>query len=453
MRDVIVIGGGPGGLTAAWKLKQRGLDILVVEGKETVGGNVRTIEHNGFRLECGPHSFMGSSEYIWKLTHELGLQDDAELSSPAAKDRYIFRDGRLVPLPNGLFRFIRTPLLSARAKLRLMAEPFIPNGAEPFETAWEFFCRRFGQESATYIMSPFVSGIYAGDVKKLGARASFSKFWSFEKDAGSMILGALKFSLAKKRRLKREGAEIRKGIFSFKGGLGAITSKLAEKLDDEIILNMPVRTIEKEAKEFIVKAQGSQWKARSVILATPPGVSSVILAGLLPDVVEPLNSIPMAPVALAHWSQPDGDFPPGFGFLMPRLYDLRVLGTLFPSQLFSGRAPQGQQVFASFYGGMTDPDAAGLGDDELSALLIREHETIFGFKLQKPNMMKILRYSNAIPQLLPDHPEKISDILEKTKRAPGIFLAGNYLTGVGVEHAVTSGYNAAEESFEYIKAG
>jgi oxygen-dependent protoporphyrinogen oxidase len=65
-------------------------------------------------------------------------------------------------------------------------------------------------------------------------------------------------------------------------------------------------------------------------------------------------------------------------------------------------------------------------------------------------MIRIIRYPGAIPQLLPDHPERMESVRQYLRAAPGIFLAGNYLTGVGVEHAVGSGYDAADEARTFL---
>jgi len=450
MLDAIIIGAGPAGLTAGFKLLQKNLEFLVLEAQDQPGGNVRTLAHQGYKLETGPHTFMGANEFVFKLVSELNLDPSLMPASPAAENRYIFRAGKLHPLPNGLIRFLKTPLLSASAKLRLTLEPLIPNRAKPLETAWEFFVRRFGEEAATYIMSPFISGIYAGNAKQLGARASFPKFWNFEKESGSMIIGAAKFMYAKRKRLKQEGITLKKGLFSFKDGLGALTKTIAEKLGKNLLCSATVETIVRDTTKFIVRAQGQEFLARSIICAAPPPSASALLSGLAPGAGKIFNALPMSPVALIHWSQNAIDFPPGFGFLMPRLYQLRVLGTLFPSQLFPNRAPQGQSLFASFYGGMTDPEAVELSDDELTATLLKEHQEIFARKLGPPEMLKILRYPGAIPQLLPDHPEKIAALLDQTKKIPGLFLAGNYLTGVGLEHAVISGYNSAEQCLKFV---
>ena len=453
MHDVAVLGGGIAGLTAAWQLKQLGLDVALLESAPQAGGNIRTFEHEGFRLETGPYSFLGTYEYMWRLVDELGIIDRVEPSSAAADNRYIYRDGRLLPLPLSPGAFIATRLLSLGGKLRLMAEPFVRGGAKPDDTAWEFFVRRFGLEAATYIMGPFVSGIYAGDARLLGARAAFPKFHGFEAESGSMIRGAFKYMLAKRRNRGGMKKHRMKGsLFSFYGGLGAITSELAARLNGRITTGVRVESVAYQEGAYTISSPGGQWRTRAVVSAVPPPVAAAILGGMVPGMAASLQAIPMSPVTLAHWSQPDEQHvaPAGFGFLMPRLYPLRVLGTVFASQLFSSRAPAGQALFSSFYGGMTDPDVMRLSDNDMRALLLREHEEVFKTALRPPQMLKILRYPGAIPQLLPDHPERMAAIREQLGLFPGLFLAGNYLTGVGVEHAVASGYLAAHEVASFL---
>jgi oxygen-dependent protoporphyrinogen oxidase len=453
IKQTIIIGGGISGLTAAFLLKQQGADVLLLEKDPQAGGNIKTIEENGYRMETGPHSFMGSAEYTWKLVDELDMHESVAPSSSASKNRYIFRHEKLKPLPLSPFSFIFTTLLSPAAKFRLMLEPFIPNGAKTHDTAWDFFIRRFGKEAATYIMTPFISGVYAGDVNLLGARAAFAKFWHFEKDSGSMIWGAFKYMRNKRKRLKAEGLPIRRGLFSFKGGLGTITRTLAKQLDGSIETGAAVSQIRRENGHYIVEANGKSWSASSVILATPPPETGDILNHMLPELNSQFNAIPMSPVAMIHWKVRDKEnsYPGGFGFLMPQVYDLRVLGTLFPSQLFNDRIEDGWQLFATFYGGMTDKSAMNLDDGQLTELLLKEHRRIFNRELEEVEILRILRYPGAIPQLLPDHPERIVHLRRTlSEKAPGLFLAGNYLTGVGIEHAVESGFHASDEGTAFL---
>lgn len=453
MHDVLVIGGGISGLTAAWQLAQAGLEVQVLEAAPVPGGNIRSFDHEGFRLEAGPYAFLGSNDSVWRLVDELGLEPQLERSAPAAARRYIYRDGRLCELPSSLPAFLGTRLLSARAKLRLMCEPFIRSGAQDEDTAWDFFVRRFGAEAASYIMGPFISGIYAGDPRLLGARAAFPKFHDFEKHSGSMIRGAFKYMVAKRRRMRREGIKPRPGLFSCRSGLGGLTAALAERLGARLHCGVAADKLERSEGGYLVTAPQGLWRSRAVVCAVPPPQAAAILAATLPGAIAPLGAIPMAPVTLVHWSQPlDAPVPPGFGFLMPRLYKLRVLGTVFASHIFPGRTPPGQQLLSSYYGGMLDGSAMQLDAAALTRTLLAEHGEIFGRSLAPPVMLRIARYPSAIPQLLPDHPARMARLSAVLLEAPGLFMAGNYLSGVGVDHAVASGFHAADAALAHLGA-
>ena len=453
MTDVIIAGGGISALSAAWKIKQNGHSFTLLEKSPDLGGNVRTLEKNHFRYETGPHSFMGSSEYMWRLIQDLHMEKDVEQAAPVSNNRYIYRDGQIMALPMSASAFIRTHLLSWKGKLRLMMEPFIPNGADPADTAWDYFVRRFGTEAATYMMSPFISGVYAGNVHQLGAMCAFPKFWNFERDHGSMIIGAMVFMYRKKHRLKREGLPYRKGLFSFHGGLGRLTERLHDELKPGIISNAPVLDLRVEnGRKTLITADASHTAA-TVVLATPPQETARILKSSFPQAAQLLEAIPMAPVTVVHWTHPETrpPLPRGFGFLVPRHFKLETLGTLFPAGLFQNRAPAGQNLFASFYGGMTNPQGADLPDSQLEAIVKKEHAQFFGQPLPDIKIIDILRYPCAIPQLLPDHTDRISRVFQVLKEEAGIILAGNYLTGVGIEHAAHSGYAAAELCDHHIK--
>ena len=454
MIDVVIIGGGIAGLTAALDLQRAGLEVLLLEADSDLGGNIRTLSEGEFRMERGPHSFMGSAEHVWRLIDDLGMEDQVEEAAPVAANRYIFRRGALHPLPLSAGTFIGSRLLSLGAKLRLAVEPFVRAGGTPSDTAWDFFTRRFGKEATSWIMSPFVSGIYAGDIHALGARAAFPIFWRFEQESGSMIRGAMRYMKAKKRRLAAEGMELRKGLFTIYRGLGGLTATAAMRLERRILINTPVAAIFPRPDCIRVAWAGGSIDSRAVVLAAPPPQAAAMLSEAAPAASAALEEIPLVPVVVIHWSprnEEAGPWPEGFGALIPRQEGLRLLGTLFPSQLFEGRAPQGRRLFTSFYGGALDPDATALSDEELTAQVREDHETVFGFDVGDIYAVKVVRYEHAIPQLMPGHPEAVARLREAVRCIPGLFLAGNYLTGVGIENAVESGYTAAEETKRWLE--
>src|SRR4051794_13765158 len=120
MPEVIVIGAGISGLVAAHRLAKAGRDVLVLESSDVPGGAIRTETLDGFIVERGPNS-VRMTDGLEALAGELGLADELVLADPRAP-RYVYLGGKLVRAPMGPASIVTTPLLSARAKLRVLAE-------------------------------------------------------------------------------------------------------------------------------------------------------------------------------------------------------------------------------------------------------------------------------------------------------------------------------------------
>ena len=116
--QVAVIGGGITGLATAFFLRQRGVDVVVLEREARAGGLIRSERIDGFLVEHGPNSTLETNAEITRLVREVGLEGEKLYAGGASKNRFIVRDGRLVPLPMTPLAFASTPLFSARGKLR-----------------------------------------------------------------------------------------------------------------------------------------------------------------------------------------------------------------------------------------------------------------------------------------------------------------------------------------------
>ncbi len=447
--DAIVIGGGISGLVAAWRLHLTGATVLVLEAKSNPGGNLDTMTVEGALLERGPHSFMAGAENIWRLVEELHLDEEVISASSAAAIRYVYRQGALAPAPMDPWTFLTTPLLSLRGKLRLMAEPFIAGDAKPDDNATTFFHRRFGDEAANYLAKPFVSGVYAGDPDILGARASFPKFWDFERDHGSMILGALRFMREKKKRLDPATPK-RKGLYAFRQGFKQLVDELVRQLPTgSVKTDAPVESLSRTSSGWQVATANETWDCNSVVLAAPPSTAGRLLQPADSQAAARLSAIPMSPVALVHGlGLLDNNIPTGFGCLVPRHEGIRTLGVVFGNQLYPGRAPEGHWMNSSFLGGMLDKRLLEMDDKDILALADADRARLFGGNPARRQIL--LRYNEAVPQLLINHPEAMEEVQRRVARFPGLFLAGNYLTGVAVDHAVASGYRAAKDVGLYL---
>lgn len=451
MKDVIIVGGGVSGLVAAWMLRKEGMKVQVIEAGETAGGNLRTETESGYTYEQGPHSFMPSSDAVWEMVEKLDLVEMIEPAKAAGQERYIFKNGKLLKLPMSMGSFLTTPLISVGAKLRLMIEPFVKGGATVDEDAERFFTRRLGKEAVKWMIGPFVSGIYAGDPQQLGARDAFNKMWNWEKSSGSMIRGAMKYMKSKKK--ERENRPYKKGLLSFKGGLGTLTGRLATDLGKDVNCSEKVLRIYKSNTRWVVDTEVARYEGRNLIMAVPPRNAAKLLKNVSEDIAVLLSQIEMSPVALVHLGVCGEDVnsvPDGFGFLVPRGEGVRTLGCVFTSRIFEERAPEGCQVLSCYIGGVFDRDAVKLNDEELLEVVLDDLEKVLQKRLS-PNFVKILRHPQAIPQLTLGHIERIDEIKKTAKEIGKLKLAGNYLSGVGMNDAVLSGQIAARQILDEIR--
>jgi protoporphyrinogen oxidase len=93
---VVVIGGGPAGLTAAYEIVKRGGSVIVYEGDKVVGGISRTVERDGWRFDIGGHRFFTKVKEVEELWHEI-LPDEDFLLRPRMSR--IFYDGKYYDYP------------------------------------------------------------------------------------------------------------------------------------------------------------------------------------------------------------------------------------------------------------------------------------------------------------------------------------------------------------------
>lgn len=192
MKRLLVIGGGLAGLGAAWRARRAGAEVRVLEAAAQPGGVVQSARDHGFLTEAGPNTLMASSPAFIKLLRELGLEKEIVQAAPAARERFIVRNGKLVPVPMSVWQFLTTPLLTTPAKLRLLGEPWAKARAADAtgdESLADFARRRLGAEAFTYGLEPFIAGVFAGDAEKLSARLALPRLYALETKPGSIMRG------------------------------------------------------------------------------------------------------------------------------------------------------------------------------------------------------------------------------------------------------------------------
>ncbi len=449
----VVVGGGISGLACAYRLRRKGVPVMLFEQAARVGGLIDTAERDGFLFELGPQSFL-STDTLLELIASLGLHDQL-LRADASAPRYILLDGRLEPAPMAPPGLLTTRLLSARTKLRLLAEPFRrSHPPEGDESIADFVRRKFGQDLLDHLVGPFVSGVYAGDPEKLSLRSAFPSIHRWEAEYGSVLRGAMKSRPPKDRP--------RPGLCSFRGGIATLVRALGQALGEAVRSRAGVVSLRRNKAngrslfDLQVSHDGrtEPIAAAAVIVATPTHAAAQLLAGIAGSFRERLERIEYAPVAVVsagYRRDQVGSPADGFGFLVPRKEGLQVLGTVWNSSLFPGRAPEGMVNFASFAGGATQRDALERSEEEIGEAVCEEVARVL--RISGPPVTRLVqRYARALPQYNLGHSQTIAALRELCAAVPGLFLTGNYFEGPAIGACVEQALRTADAAGAYLAA-
>ena len=474
-REVVVIGAGISGLVCAFRLKTLGIDVLLIEKSDRVGGVIQSERVDGFLIERGPNSSQGTDE-LMALVEELGITGELAEGDPRAP-AYVYFKQKLHAVPSGAGAFIKSKLLSLEGKLRIFREPFVPPRRQAEEESVAAFARRrIGREAAERLVAPFVAGIYAGDADRLSVQAAFPRLADLETGYGSLTRGMV--AKAREARAARKSAAAaldkaaptRKRMVSFREGMSFLPKTLAQRLGEDLIVGcseIRLRMAELDSSnQQDVPSPRADWSGFSafevelerggtrelltcdrVIIATPARATAALVAALSDDLRRLLDEIeypPLAIVNLAYHSSSISVPLDGFGFLAAPSEGLNILGCVWNSSLFAGRAPAGSALLTAFIGGARNPDAARLVDAELVSTGHSELQRVLGIS-SEPRVIAITRYEHSIPQYNLGHAERVRRIESLPTGMPRFTLIGNYLHGVSTGDCIKEADRVARE--------
>jgi protoporphyrinogen/coproporphyrinogen III oxidase len=445
MASVAVIGGGLTGLTAAYCLKQRGSRVVIYEASDRIGGAVKSERRDGYLAELGPNSMSPPPPAVAALLSELGLDSARISASPAARSRYIVRRGRLVRLPLTPPELLTSRLLSNSAKLAIFGEPLIETGDSPVdESVAAFVRRRFNQEIVDYVANPFVAGTFAGDPEQLSVRHAMPQLHALERAHGSIMKAYVR--MMKARRQSGQEPES-SGLMSFRNGLQEIVEALGREVMAGVRLRAPVTQVRAGPKGWTVGAAFQTPELYDAVIYAAPAhaLDEVDLDFPAGERLSTLSSIghpPVAVLALGFRREQVTHPLDGFGFLTPEVERRRVLGVIFSSTLFPGRAPEGHVLLTAFVGGTRDPDFVQSDPHTLTARVLDDLRPLLAIQ-GEPTFRAIQVWPKAIPQYVLGY-GRFKDIAEQMERTnPGLVLAGTYRDGVSLSDAIGSGERAA----------
>ncbi len=453
--NTAVIGGGISGLTTAYLLQKKGIDVKLFEKNSFPGGSIRSERINGYLIEHGPNSALETTPLINTLLESLGIADRKIYAADSAKKRYILRNGKLYPLPMGPGSFITTGLFSASAKLRLFKEPFIKSKSDESESIASFTRRRLGREFLDYAINPFVAGVFAGDPENLNVKAAFPKLYELEQKYGSLIRGQLKSR--KERKNRKEQSKQSAKTFSLKGGLKELVDAIFSKINGNIILGADVSTIAKIGDKYNItysmEGNTNTEIFDSVVIASPAKSAGKLLESFSGTMAKEISDIfypPVAVILTGFNKESLGFIPDGFGFLIPGLENRKILGSLWTSVIFPGRAPEGSYLLTNFIGGARRPELYHKTDKELEEIVMSELKELMGVK-GAPDFIKIIRWPSAIPQYSKNHAVLTDRIGQFQIDNPGLFICCNYYKGISIGDCIKNAFETAGKAEDYSK--
>jgi protoporphyrinogen/coproporphyrinogen III oxidase len=455
----IVIGGGLSGLTAAYRIHERAralrrpVELTVLEARDRLGGVICTDRVDGFIQERGPDSFITNKPWAIDLCRRLGLEDQIIETDPNHRRSFVVRNGRLVPVPDGLvlmaphrlMPILTTPILSWRGKLRFLMDLIVPRRDEESEESLASFVRRrLGREALDRLIQPLVAGIYTADPNDLSLKATLPQFINMERDHGSLILAGWRESHGRgPRHHARLASGARYGMFvTLRDGMDTLPRSLAAALGPgKVRTNVAVRRVsrnEPDSAWLVELLDGPPIEADAVILATEAHAAARLLDSQDPALALQLRAIPYASsiiVNVAYRRDQISHPLDGFGVVVPAIENRSILAVSFLSVKFPNRAPAGTALLRVFIGGATRPDQFELDDAAISELVERELAGLIGASGQ-PLFMEIGRHPRSMPQYNLGHLDRVASIRRNLAKYSRLYLAGIAYDGVGIPDCI-----------------
>jgi protoporphyrinogen/coproporphyrinogen III oxidase len=252
---VVVVGGGVAGLTTAYRLlaSDPRLDVIVLEAADAAGGKLASVTVGDLSLEAGPDSFVARKPWAADLCREIGVA----LVEPGARGAFVWTDSGLEPLPETALGipaeidgFGRWPAVSKRGRARALSDLVKkPSRDEEEESLGALVRRRLGDEAADVLVQPLLGGLFAGDIDRLGVRATFPELAAWERAHGSLIRGA---------RAALTAARSAGPLFLAPAeGVSALPHALADRLGPERLrIAVQATSIIEEGAGFVVATVG-----------------------------------------------------------------------------------------------------------------------------------------------------------------------------------------------------
>ncbi len=442
--DLVIIGGGIAGLSAAWYAQQAGLRYAVYEKSERWGGKIfseliETGRGEPLRIEYGPDGFITRKPWAMDFVRDVGITEQVIPVNKTRERIYVLSEGGLHPLPDGLrllvptkvWPFLRSRLFSSSAKMRMLLDWVIPAKRDDAdESLADFIRRRLGEEALEKLAEPLLAGVYNAEADKQSILATFGNYRKIEADYGSLIRGL------RHRQPKTEPDF--PVLVSFQGGMGTLIDALRARLTGDLFIGQGVRAIGTTdlGGYRLHLSDGDKVAAERVHVALPANIAAGLLNTVAPSAAEHLAHIRYEGVASMSLAFPRSAVPhplDAYGIVIPSREGRQIDGMTFLSSKWHNRAPADMALIRVFFGGPHTRDMLDRPDHQVQTIIQHELRDLLGIQVN-PLFYRILRWQNAYPQYDVGHQQRVAAILDALPAR--LSISGNAYQGVGLPDTI-----------------
>jgi protoporphyrinogen/coproporphyrinogen III oxidase len=437
VRDVVVVGAGIAGLTAARDLVAAGRDVLVLEGSPEVGGKLRRAEVAGVVVDVGAEAMLARRPEGVALAAELGI----DVVHPTSAASQVWSRGALRRLPRSLMGVpmdlddlaasgVLSPAGLARAGAERLGDP--PDGDV---SVGDLVAARLGDEVVERLVEPLLGGVYAGSARRISVAAAVPQLLAMAR-RGSLLEQA--------SAVVASDAPVFAGIA---GGMGLLAEALANGL--EVRTGATVRAVERLPGGWRLTvgsaAAPETLTTRAVVLATPAAPTARILDEVAPEASRDLASVESASVAVVTLAFDAGavaHLADRSGLLVPPVEGRGIKASTFSFAKWDWvrEAGDGLALLRTSLGRHGEEATLRAPDEVLVATSLAELAALAGITAS-PVGTHVQRWGGGLPQYAVGHVDLATRV--RASLPPGIAVCGAAYDGVGIPAVIGSAHRAA----------